>query len=119
MIYLLSTYGLGSSEAPTQAILILRADINHWKKGSPRMTLLDRLNDIPPRPEEEAAAAEADYRLIQLPVNPAEFMVVFADGDTETLRCHRGAITGFERWDHYATPDLVHEIVRELRNYCS
>lgn len=82
------------------------------------MTLLDRINDLPPRPEEEAADAESAYRLIQLPTHPAEFMVIFPGGDTETLRCHNGAVTGFERWDHYATPEIVHEIVRELRDIC-
>lgn len=80
------------------------------------MTLLDQTADLPPRPEEEAADTESAYRLIQLPAHPAEFMVIFPGGDTETLMCHNGVITGFERWSHYTTPEIVHEIVRELRN---
>lgn len=82
------------------------------------MTLLDQTIDLPPRPEEEVADAESSYRLIQLPAHPAEFMVYFPNGDTETLHCHNGAVTGFERWDHYANPQIIHEIVRELRDVC-
>lgn len=83
------------------------------------MTLLDQLNTVPPRPEEEIAEAMTEYRLMRVDVRPTEFLVIFPNGDTEALHCTNGVITGFERWQTWITPTLRRDIEQELRDACA